>query len=119
MYTNTKVTTFKERFSDLCAESYMTDSRIADGLKVSKQTISAWKTGTRSPKEPTIITISQFFHVSIAWLMGFDVPKYDGPDPKHESSLRERLQSLVNRIPEEKAALVIRVLESILEDDQK
>lgn len=75
MHTGQKVSTFRDRFSELLFESGVGDIDIARGLKVSKQTISAWKNGKRSPKEPTLITIAQFFHVSIQWLMGFDVEK--------------------------------------------
>ena len=55
-HTGRKVTTFKERLSDLCAESPLNDTEIARELHVSKQTLSAWKCGTRSPKELTIIS---------------------------------------------------------------
>ena len=50
---------------------------LSKDLHVSNQTISAWKVGARSPKEPTIIAIADHFGVSVKWLMGFDVPKYD------------------------------------------
>ncbi len=76
MHTGTKVTTFKERLSDLCEASPLSDTELADKLKISKQTLSAWKCGVRSPKEPTIIAIAQYFNVAIDWLMGFDVPMY-------------------------------------------
>ena len=72
-----KVIAFNERFSELCAGNTLTDVEMSRALKVSKQTISAWKKGTRSPKEPTITMIAQHFHVSVKWLLGFDVDKYD------------------------------------------
>lgn len=74
MLTGKKVTTFKERLSDLCDFSPLSDTDLAAKLKVSKQTLSAWRCGTRSPKEPTIIALAQYFGVSVEWLMGFDVP---------------------------------------------
>lgn len=70
-----KVSTFRERFIDLCNSESISDSRLAEKLGVSKQTVSAWKSGTRSPKEPTIIAIASYFHVNVRWLMGFNVEK--------------------------------------------
>lgn len=70
-----KVSTFKERFSELFDEEGQTGTDLAKQLHVSRQTLSAWKTGVRSPKEPTVIAIAQYFNVDPAWLMGFDVVK--------------------------------------------
>ena len=71
-----KVTTFKNRFASLVDESEKTTIDLAKELHVSNQTISAWKNGTRSPKEPTIIAIADHFGVTVEWLMGFNVEKY-------------------------------------------
>ena len=70
-----KVSTFRERFYELISSSDKPMKDFSKDLHVSNQTISAWKTGTRSPKEPTIIAIANHFGVSVQWLMGFDVPK--------------------------------------------
>lgn len=74
-YTKAKVSTFQERFTELCASKSSTDSNLADKLGVSKQTISSWKSGHRSPKKPMIQAIANHFGVTVDWLMGFDVPK--------------------------------------------
>ena len=81
MYSGLLVSTFKDRFAELFAESEKTITALAKDLHVSYQTISAWKTGTRSPKEPTVIAIADFFGVSVPWLLGFDVEK-EAPKPK-------------------------------------
>ena len=70
-----KVSTFQDRFSELFEESKMTTTQLGKELRVSEQTISAWKVGSRSPKEPTIIMIANYFHVRVEWLMGFDVDR--------------------------------------------
>jgi len=74
-YTGKKVSTFRERFTELCEADSKNATAMANALHVSKQTISAWKSGTRSPKDLTIVAISEYFNVSIPWLMGFDEPK--------------------------------------------
>ena len=75
-YTERKIKTFRERFIELCDENPKNDTALAKSLNVSKQTISAWKLGTRSPKSPTIVAIADYFGVTIEWLMGFDVKKH-------------------------------------------
>ena len=70
-----KIKTFRERFNELCESSGKTNTELAKDLGVSNQTISAWKTGTRSPKEPAIVAIANYFRVNVRWLMGFDIEK--------------------------------------------
>ena len=74
-YSGKKICTFQDRFVELCENKTMSDTALAKALHVSKQTISAWKIGTRSPKQPTTIAISDYFGVNVAWLMGYDVTK--------------------------------------------
>ena len=73
-----KTSDFVSRFCELLDSLPLNDTEIAQQLNVSKQTISAWRTGARSPKTPTVLHISATFGVSEAWLMGFDVPMASG-----------------------------------------
>lgn len=122
MSTKEKVATFLERFVELLNESSFSETEIAKGLKVSKQTISAWKSGKRSPKEPTIIAISKYFHVDERWLMGFDVEKYGEYLPERSEVLNfsspktneaRILAAGIDRMPEkdrEKALNMVRMM---------
>lgn len=84
MGTGLKVATFQQRFAQLFEESEKTTTALAKELHISNQTVSAWKIGTRSPKEPTIIAIAKYFGVTVPWLMGFDVDKYEAvEEPAH------------------------------------
>ena len=80
-HTGLKVATFQDRFTELAGENEQTVTALAKELHVSRQTVSAWISGDRSPKEPTIIAISNYFNVEPRWLMGFDVDRL----PKHLS----------------------------------
>lgn len=82
-----KTSCFIDRFCELLDTLPYNDSEIAQKLDVSKQTISAWRTGARSPKTPTILHISSMFGVSEAWLMGFDVPMTANGLPLHPDLL--------------------------------
>lgn len=76
-----KVSTNQERLNELFDSDSRNDSSIAAELGVSKQTISAWRSGFRSPKKPMLIKISEMYHVSIEWLMGFDVDRSSSGAP--------------------------------------
>ena len=66
--------TFRERLTQLIESSAKSQTSIASDFGISKQTLSAWLTGQNSPRTPTISALASYFDVSIAWLMGFDVP---------------------------------------------
>ena len=70
-----KITNFAQRLNSLISESGISAGSFADNLGISKQAISAWQNGTRTPKQPTIATIAQYFNVCIPWLMGYDVAR--------------------------------------------
>ena len=75
MFTGKKVSNFQERFTQLVEESGMSLLKLSKELHMSNQTLSAWRSGVRSPKEPTIMAVADYFNVSFGWLMGFDVIK--------------------------------------------
>lgn len=70
-----KVNTNQERLNELFDSDPRNDSAIAADLGVSKQTLSAWRKGIRSPKKSMLIRMSVRYNVSLEWLMGFDVEK--------------------------------------------
>lgn len=70
-----KVTTLQDRLIELFDEDPRNDTAIAAELGVSKQTVSAWRNGTRSPKKPMLLRICDLYHVGIEWLMGYDVDR--------------------------------------------
>ena len=70
-----KVATNQERLIELFDSDSRNDTAIAGLLGVSKQTISMWRHGTRSPKKSVLLRICEVYDVSIEWLMGFDVEK--------------------------------------------
>ena len=70
-----KIATFQQRLIEVVSEKSLSNSTIAKEIGISKQTLSAWLTGERSPKRPTINAIASYFGVSPIWLMGYDVEK--------------------------------------------
>ena len=93
--TGTKITTFECRIGELLDRMSGSDSDKAKLLGVSRQTISAWRTGVRSPRQPMIEHIASVFNVSVQWLMGFDVP----PQEFQFSSHPDILPVTIQRVP--------------------
>lgn len=71
-----KVSNLSTRLSEILS-STMTATQLADTIGMSKQTISAYTTGVRSPKRPAINAMADALGVNPLWLMGYDVPKYE------------------------------------------
>ena len=76
-----KVATFRDRITELVETSSKSQTDIAADIGISKQTISAWITGQNSPRKPTVAALANYFGVTIPWLWGFDVSKYDDSLP--------------------------------------
>lgn len=70
-----KVATCQERLNELFDSDPRSDTAIAKALGVSKQTVSMWRNGSRSPKKSALLKIAEIYNVSIEWLMGFDVER--------------------------------------------
>lgn len=70
-----KYSTNQERLNELFENDPRNDTAIANALGVSKQALSMWRHGTRSPKKSVLIKIAKEYDVSIEWLMGFDVDR--------------------------------------------
>ena len=69
----TRVSTNQARLNQLFDADPRNDSAIGEALGVSKQTISAWRTGTRSPKRSMLTKIAQLYHTTEEWLLGWDI----------------------------------------------
>lgn len=107
-----KVATNQERLNELFDADPRNDTAIAKALGVSKQTISMWRHGTRSPKKSVLINISREYNVSIEWLMGFDVERNENrkkvpivvPDT-------ERFVKLISYMPQDEYIMVMEAFE--------
>ena len=60
---------FAERLKE--ALEFTTTTEFAEAVGVSKQTISAYTTGVRKPKAPTIKVMADILNVNAAWLLGY------------------------------------------------
>lgn len=65
-------TTFRQRFQSLLNSHGFTIGRLSDELNISAPTLSRYLAGLRSPDLAYVIKISEYFNVSIDWLLGLD-----------------------------------------------
>lgn len=120
-YTGKKISSFQARFSELCNADPRNDSGIAAALHVSRQTVHYWKLGERSPKTPTVIAIADYFGVDVAWLMGFDVEKFDHPKETKETESLKTVEARIlaqgiDNMPREKREQALNIMKTIFID---
>lgn len=69
---------FQERFSNLMKERGITQAEASDGIGVTRQAISLYATGKRTPDINSFYRIADFFEVSADYLLGLsDVQSLD------------------------------------------
>ena len=67
------VSTFKARLGEAMGETSVTE--LAARLGISKQSVSAYLTGTRKPKQLMLREIARVLGVDAHWLAGYDVQR--------------------------------------------
>lgn len=113
-----KVASNQERLNELFDADPRNDVAIAHSLGVSKQTISAWRNGSRSPKRSMIEKIAAFYNCSVEWLFGWDMPaptwlslkQKEEPVPAGENEQINEIISLLLGLSPVKKAEAIRYL---------
>ena len=72
---------FQERFSNLIKERGITQAEASDGIGVTRQAISLYATGKRTPDINSLYRIADFFRVSADYLLGLsDVKSFDAEE---------------------------------------
>ena len=72
---------FRERLKTLLKERALTQKKLADAIGITERMIRHYVAGTLSPSVETIISIADFFDVSLDYLTGrSDVRGGTGPD---------------------------------------
>lgn len=63
---------FSEKLFILRSRSNLSQAALADGLDVSRQTVSKWELGVSYPEIDKLVAISDFFHVTTDYLLKDD-----------------------------------------------
>ncbi|WKY47152.1 helix-turn-helix transcriptional regulator [Eubacteriaceae bacterium ES3] len=76
--TTTVDSVFQERFSNLMKERGITQAEASDGIGVTRQAISLYATGKRTPDMNSLYRICDYFQVSADYLLGLsEVQSFD------------------------------------------
>lgn len=61
---------FAERLKDLRMEKGISQGKLAELLEVSPAVVCYWETDRSEPTAPNLVKISDFFNVSVDYLLG-------------------------------------------------
>ena len=63
---------FGERLKELRLENEIGQVKLAEDINVRKGIISLWENGLREPKLSNLVSLAQYFQVSIDYLAGLE-----------------------------------------------
>lgn len=106
---------FKERFIKLCAERGVSPSAVVKKIGISSAAFSQW-TDKTVPRETTVIKISDYFGVDPSYF--FEDEKKE--KPIEDDGLSDNMKKLIDfakKVPDDKVDLLLRVMQSIVEEN--
>ena len=92
---------FSEKLYELRKKSGLSQEQLAEQLGVSRQAVSKWESGKAVPESDTLVSISDYFHVTLDHLMKEDDAAYpgSGPEMSKENSRTDTDIGKKKRIP--------------------
>lgn len=123
--------TMNEKIAALRKERGLTLEEVGDYVGVGKSTVRKWEAGIiENMRRDKILRLAEVLGVTPGYLMGWE--EETSPDTKYSygddfkyghggdflSVNQKKLVDYARAVPEDKAPLALRVLHSILEDDQ-
>ena len=107
-----------DRLNEVFENDPRSDTAIAEYFHVSKQSISAWRKGERSPKKSKLEEIARFYGKDIIWFFGFDVPDIEKPVPTEEDEQIREIISLLRGLSDRKKAEAINYLRYLSKSEE-
>ena len=77
-----------EKLYKLRKNSGLSQEQLAEKLSVSRQAISKWESGTAVPESEKLVTISNYFGVSVDYLLKDEEEKVNGTDNSVEEKTK-------------------------------
>ncbi len=81
---------FSEKLYELRRKGSLSQEQLAEQLGVFRQAISKWESGKAMPESDTLVSISQYFNVSLDYLMKEDNSVGDEIASKENSQTKSR-----------------------------
>lgn len=69
--------TFQIRLKQLMESRGLNNKALADAVNITTATLSRYLTGHRSPDLPYVVKLSEFFGVSVDWMLGINGDRYE------------------------------------------
>lgn len=107
---------FYENFVRLCNKAGKTPSKVAAEIGISKSIVSRWKNGG-GVTDATATKIADYFGVKKSDLIEEKEKPTAVSDDGLSKSQREIIE-FAKSVPEDKAAMILRVMKSILEETE-
>lgn len=108
---------FSEVFNKLCEENNTSYKKIADMLGYSPQAVSKWGRGETEPNLDTLNKLSEYFNVSVDFLLGkTSVKKIDEP---YDDELEKVLFSKAKDLTDDEKKTIINVINAIKKEVDK
>lgn len=96
---------FWDRFSGLCSEKNMRPGKVASLIGLSNSITTKWKNTNAIPNGDILIRISEYFDVTVDYLLGLSDDKHK-PIPEDELD-REILERMAKLSPAEQERVAI------------
>lgn len=97
------------RLREALEDLRMTQQELADKSHVSKSCVSHYVLGLNEPGSKSAYQMGKVLGVNPAWLMGFDIPKYEKIDveatERDIEKARELYEKYIHAIPEIRSAI--------------
>ena len=115
---------FKDVIKQLRKERKLKQSDLADIFNVDRTAVGKWEQGKNKPNADTLVIIADYFEVSTDYLLGLsgirDELSSNKKEPINYDGLSDNKKALITfaeTVPEDKAAMILQVMKSIVEAD--
>jgi transcriptional regulator with XRE-family HTH domain len=109
--------TLYERLSSLCEKKGVKGGRMCTDLGISKSLMTDLKSGRKKTvNAETAQKIATYFDVSVAYLLGEEEKPTVQDDELSENV--KKLVDFAKSVPDDKVELVLKLMRTIVEDDQ-
>lgn len=113
-----ELTTFYKNFVSLCAKNGLKPSGVAQAIGLSNAAATGWKKG-KMPNDTTREKLANYFHVTVAELMGDDCAEKETAAPKDDglSPMDSQLMEYIRALTDDQKRLLLAWLKSLKDQE--
>ena len=109
---------FYDKYAQICKRKGISMSAAALEAGLSKSLVTKWKVNKVEVPSPDVLKkLSAYFGMPVSELLGEEKEKPTIPEDDGLSEKRKALIEFAKSVPEEKADLILKVIQSIVESD--